>query len=228
MWNLPPPPAFQGLRDDIPLTFYERHMPHWRQAGATYFVTFRLSDSLPQSKVNQLARIKLEWERSNPAPRSNAAMEMWARQAFKWTEHWLDQSFGACELVDDSCALELINAMHHFDYERYELDCYVVMPNHAHAILRPLDESVTPLEDILGSWKSFSAKHINSLLNQDGVLWQDESHDRIIRDEEHLWRVIQYIGRNLSKAGRERDSNRLWIRPEWERLGWTFEWRKGL
>jgi len=144
-------------------------MPHWRQAGATYFVTFRLSDSLPQSKLDQLARIKFEWEHNNPAPRSHAVLEKWARLEFEWTEHCLDKSYEACELVDNSCALELINAMHHFDDKRYELDCYVVMPNHAHAILRPLDETVTSLEDILGSWKSFSAKRINCLLNQDGV-----------------------------------------------------------
>ena len=39
MWSLPPPPGFQGLRDDLPLTVYEQLLPHWRQEGATYFVT---------------------------------------------------------------------------------------------------------------------------------------------------------------------------------------------
>ena len=36
-WNLDPPPGFQGLREDLPLRTYTRHMPHWRQDGATYF-----------------------------------------------------------------------------------------------------------------------------------------------------------------------------------------------
>ena len=37
-------------------------------------------------------------------------------------------------------------------------------------------------------------------MKQQGNLWQEESYDRIIR-EEHLWRAIQYIGANPSKAG---------------------------
>src|SRR4051794_6353839 len=38
MWNLPAPPGFQGLHPHKPLTVYVRHLPHWRQDGATYFV----------------------------------------------------------------------------------------------------------------------------------------------------------------------------------------------
>jgi hypothetical protein len=45
-WNRPAPPGFQGLHPDIPVTFYYRHLPHWRQDGATYFVTFRLAEHL--------------------------------------------------------------------------------------------------------------------------------------------------------------------------------------
>ena len=63
MWNLPTPPGFQGLYPDMPVTIYHRHLPHWRQDGATYFVTFRLADSLPQSKLDELATLKKEWER---------------------------------------------------------------------------------------------------------------------------------------------------------------------
>ena len=69
-WNLPPPPGFQGLRDDLPLTVYWGLLPHWRQNGATYFVTFRLEDSLPQSKLCELEFFKSEWERQYPPPRA--------------------------------------------------------------------------------------------------------------------------------------------------------------
>jgi hypothetical protein len=68
MWNLPPPPGFQGLREDLPLDAYVRHLPHWRQPGATYFVTFRLADSLPKVKLDELAGLRREWERLNPPP----------------------------------------------------------------------------------------------------------------------------------------------------------------
>lgn len=58
MWNLSAPPEFQGLRDDLPLTVYFRHLPHWRQEGATYFVTFRLIDALPKAKLHELVSVR--------------------------------------------------------------------------------------------------------------------------------------------------------------------------
>jgi REP element-mobilizing transposase RayT len=97
------------------------------------------------------------------------------------------------------------------------------MPNHVHAVARPLNPADDPLEMILKSWKGVSSRWINESLGRSGTLWQRESFDRIIRDEEHLWRVIQYIGANPRKAGLSAAESRLWIRPEWERLGWRFE-----
>jgi len=50
----PPPPGFRGLDPEKPLHFYRRHLPHWRQDGATYFVTFLLADALPEARVAEL------------------------------------------------------------------------------------------------------------------------------------------------------------------------------
>ena len=69
VFNLPPPPGFRGLQPDIPVKMYQRHLPHWRQKGATYFVTFRLADALPQSKLDLLKRWRETWEREHPSPR---------------------------------------------------------------------------------------------------------------------------------------------------------------
>ena len=68
------------------------------------------------------------------------------------------------------------------------------MPNHCHLTIRPFTDH--ELEKILQGMKAASAKAVNALLGTTGSLWQQESYDRIVRDEEHLWRVIQYIGRN--------------------------------
>jgi len=81
------------------------------------------------------------------------------------------------------------------------------------------------LEKILQQWKGSSARSINLMLNQIGTLWQRESFDSIIRDPVHLYRVIQYIGRNPTKAGLSAGTYRLWIRPDWVDLGWGFEAR---
>lgn len=53
-------------------------------------------------------------------------------------------------------------------------------------------------------------------------MWQEESYDRIVRDEEHLWRCVQYIGRNPQQAGLPADQWRRWIDPRWEQAGWGF------
>src|ERR1700732_2283329 len=98
MWNLPPPPGFQGLHPDKPVTIYHRHLPHWRQDGATYFVTFRLADSLPQSKLQELTLLKQEWESKNPPPRSENKWEELSRMTMQRVESWLDQGMGSCLL----------------------------------------------------------------------------------------------------------------------------------
>jgi putative transposase len=257
MWNLPPPPGFQGLHPDKPITVYQRHLPHWRQDGATYFVTFRLADSLPQSKLDELAAIKEAWERRHPrhtrgtalpsrqaataresrptdeltrqlqsrgsTARESRPTDELTRQLQERIERWLDQGMGGCPLKQPSLAAFLTSAMHHFDDDRYELDCYVVLPNHAHVIVRPLMPKTHPIEAIVGSWKKYSSRRINRALRQTGDLWQDETYDRLVRDEEHLWRAIQYIGANPDKAGLARESCPLWIRSHWVEFGWRFD-----
>lgn len=227
MWNLEPPLGFQGLREDLPLRIYIRHMPHWRQDGATYFVTFRLADSLPENRRRELEGLKADWERRHPPPRSKDVLEQLARMVFERVEHWLDQGSGRCVLGRDDAAKEVAKSLLHFQHDRYEVGCSVVMPNHVHAIVRPLKPPAHDLEDILGSWKSYTARRINQLITDEESdpekLWQDESYDRIIRDEEHLWRSLQYVARNPKKAGLSNESCYLWLNPDWEKLGWRFE-----
>ena len=221
-WNLPPPAGFRGLRDDLPLTVYQQLLPHWRQPGATYFVTFRLADSLPQSKLHELRGIKTEWERRNPPPRTESQLDDIAREIFRRIDGWLDQGMGSCVLQEPKLAQRVVEAMHDGDGAEYELGCYVVMANHVHAVVRPLISSESDLEDIIQRWKGRSAVEINRLRGASGTLWQRESFDRIIRDEEHLWRVIQYIGRNPRNAGIDPSMCPLWIRPSWIECGWNF------
>jgi REP element-mobilizing transposase RayT len=197
-----------------------RHLPHWRQDGATYFVTFRLHDSLPQEKVRELAAWRSVWERRHPPPHRDSALQALSREVMRRVEAWLDQGMGSCVL--GHYAAEVASAMRYFDGQRYELASHVVMPNHVHAIVRPLLDDDDPLEMVLKSWKGYTARQINRRLGRRGQLWQREGFDRIIRDEEHLYRCIQYIGANPVKAGLPVDVCQCWIRPEWEALGWRF------
>jgi len=223
MWNLPPPPGFQGLHPDRSLNVYLRHLPHWRQDGATYFVTFRLDDSLPQAKLRELETVRQDWAKKNPEPRRKEQLEELSNEVMRRVERWLDQGMGRCRLRERAAAKIVADALHYFDRDRYELGSYVVMPNHVHVIVKPLKCDIEPLESILQSWKRYTSRQINSLDRSEGSLWQEESFDRIIRDEEHLYRAIQYIGRNPTYAGLKIESCPLWISPAWIAAGWRFE-----
>ena len=100
-WNLDPPPRFQGFRDDLPLTVYMRNLPHWRQQGATYFITFRLADSIPCEHLEYLSRLRADWFARNPSPHSKQALEELSRLLSKRMEYWLDQGMGSCVLINE-------------------------------------------------------------------------------------------------------------------------------
>ncbi|MCL4204902.1 MAG: transposase [Pirellulaceae bacterium] len=130
---------------------------------------------------------------------------------------------GSCVLKSESVSALVAKSLHEHDDSGYGLDCYVVMPNHVHVILRPLVPRSFPLEKLIQRCKGSSSYEINLHLQQSGTLWQRESFDRIIRDEEHLYRAIQYIGRNPEKAALSGAEARLWMRPAWVAPGWNFE-----
>lgn len=138
-------------------------------------------------------------------------------------EAWLDQGMGSCVLRSREMSAIMAKTIHREDGFGQEVGCYVVMPNHVHAIVRPLTPSTLPLETVLQRWKGGASVEINRHLQRSGPLWQQETFDRIIRDEEHLWHAIQYIGRNPKNAGLSPTEVPLWIRPSWAQLGWRFE-----
>jgi len=45
-----------------------RNLPHWQQPGATYFVTFRLADSLPEVRLSELEQERERWLTFHPLP----------------------------------------------------------------------------------------------------------------------------------------------------------------
>ncbi|MDH7515186.1 MAG: DUF1156 domain-containing protein, partial [Bacteroidota bacterium] len=98
----------------------------------------------------------------------------------------------------------VLEAIKHFHGERYWVLAAVVMPDHAHVILRPNQtRSGTDIRlgKLLQSIKGFSAREINKMRRKRGALWQEESFDRIIRDEEELLEKWKYIRQNPIKQG---------------------------
>ncbi|MEM7697045.1 MAG: transposase [Verrucomicrobiota bacterium] len=204
--HLDPPPGFVGFDHQRAVGGYSRSLPHWRQQGATYAVTYRLADSLPQSAIEEIENDSLR----------EADPDL-ARHRLR--ESYLDKGLGSCVLSRNEIREVVYDGWLYWHDARYELGCFVIMPNHVHVIVRPISES---LEKTLQSRKGNSAREINQRLGRSGALWQAESYDRIIRDREYLWRCIQYIGRNPQRAGLGQSSYSLWINPQWKQLGWAF------
>lgn len=219
-FNLAPPPGFRGLDPDLPVRVYHRHLPHWRQKGATHFVTFRLADSIPQEQLRALKRWRERWEREHPEPRSEEDWRELAREITTKTDAYMDEGYGECVFRERELADQMAKSLLHFQDQQYLTSCFAILPNHVHLLIKPLGEF--ELEDVLGSAKGFVSRKVNAILGRSGALWAEESYDRIVRDEEHLFRVIQYIGRNPLKAGLPRDLWYRWMHPAWDAAGWGF------
>ncbi len=168
-----------------PKGWYSRgYLPHCDDSYATQMVTFRLADLMP-------AHLLEYW---NAAVKNPTNPEVW-----EVVEKYLDQGRGSCCLKDGAVALLVENAFIHFDQQRYDLMGWVVMPNHVHVLLAPRQEY--SLSQIVHSWKSYTAKEINTLLQRTGTLWQREYFDRYIRSEQHYYYALNYIHQNPVKAG---------------------------
>ena len=74
-------------------------LPHWEQAGATVFVTFRLADSIPQEKLNQWRGEEEEWVRQYPQPWDEETQLLHDRMFAMAREEWLDRGYGECLLA---------------------------------------------------------------------------------------------------------------------------------
>ena len=182
----------------VPLSKTGRHLPHWRQEGVTYFVTFRLADSIPQDKLIQWQTELRDWLRRNPEPRIPQQDLEYATIFADRFHRWLDDGLGECWLRRREISMIVEEALRFFDKQRYWLGHFAIMPNHVHVLVRPVGENT--LSEILHSWKSFTAKKINAVLGREGEVWQNESFDNIVRDEVALAKFSAYIRENPGKA----------------------------
>ena len=89
-------------------------------------------------------------------------------------------------------------------YPNVKTDYFCVMPNHIHGIL--IIESATAskgasLGDIVRAFKSVTTREYNALVSPDqkNTLWQKSFYDEIIRNDQMLQAVRNYIYGNPSK-----------------------------
>ena len=183
----------------LPMEVTERNLPHWTQEGTTYFVTFRLADSIPQAKLDQWKNDRELWLKEHPEPHSDEDKLEYHQLFSEKIQEWLDAGAGSCLLEQPEVAALVADAFRKFDGERYDLGEWVVMPNHVHLLVTPREGF--GLNDILHSWKSYTGHEICKLTGMEGQVWQHESYDHIVRSPEQLRHFENYIHANPEKAG---------------------------
>jgi REP element-mobilizing transposase RayT len=193
-------------------------LPHLKREGGSYFITFRLAGTLP---AEVLQRFKTEREQLVAQALAAKHPLTWREQeeVFRWycgrVDAYLDEGRGNCFLRQPAIAELISGALKFFLGQRYHLPAWVVMPNHVHAVVRPLPGHT--LNDIEHSWKSFTANKANKLLQRTGrIFWQSECFDHLIRDDDDHARCCAYVVNNPVTA-------RLCERPEVWR--WSSAWR---
>ena len=165
--------------------FYRRHLPHWHPDGASIFVTWRLSGSLPRECR---ASYRLDAKAT-------------AGDRFAKTDRYLDRAVAGPRWLEDPRVADcVVQAMADVEakWRLCENFAWVVMPNHVHLLLR----TERPLAEVMRPLKKNSAKAANVILGRTGMpFWQDESFDHWARSYAEFLRITNYIEWNPVRAG---------------------------
>ena len=158
-----------------------RRLPHIYPEGAWLFVTWHLHGSLPKARYPPTDKLS-------------------AGKAFVWMDRYLDTTrLGPMFLKRPEVANLVVEALARgVQKELYDLRAFVVMSNHVHVLIRPLQQPTRLLQSLKGT----TAREANLILARTGQpFWQHESYDHWVRDQLELERIVAYIENNPVKAG---------------------------
>ncbi len=198
-----------------------RDLPHWDQCALT-FVTFRLDDSMPRAVVQRWKDEQQQWIRAEgleptdidelltrpdvPGPIRRRLLKF---RHTRWHEY-LDRCHGSCVLRRPELARIVADTLLRFEGERYDLERFVVMPNHVHLLGQM--RFGWDLRNQCTGWMRYSANQINRLLHRKGAVWQSEPFDHIVRNENQCRYLQKYTLDNPKKAGLLPGQYLIWTR----------------
>lgn len=184
---------------NLPVEISQQTLPHWVQPGVSYFFTFRLADSVPQTLLEEWVRQRNAWLAHHPHPWSQKDTLEYAERFTERMDAWLDAGHGSCALRDREVRQLVEDSITEFDGLRLHLDCVVIMPNHVHLLIKPNDDE--NVFKLIGGMKGYSARVCNALLGRTGqAFWMEDSYNRIVRDYDELRAFRDYIRRNPAEA----------------------------
>ena len=186
---------------------YYRNMPHFQPMEALFFITMRLAGSIPMAVImamqeeheRTLMRIRHEFEDVNVREQETYKQQ---KRYFAQFDSWLELN-EPYWLKDAEVANAVVEALRFRNDRDYDLIAFCIMSNHIHFVIdtRHQGNLDKPLFRILQSFKRHTARKANQLLKRSGAFWQAESYDHVIRNDEELTRIIQYVLENPVKAG---------------------------
>ena len=194
--------TFLNRRSDILIQC--GHLPHWFQPEAVQFITFRLADSLPQTKLQELSLMREALGRRDTTDGELTAEE---ERLEEIVEGWLKIGYGGCVLSNAQCRQFVEEALFFNDKQAYHLHAFVIMPNHVHILLSPIGEN--SVVSIVSKLKRYSSRMIKQCLGTDGNVWQREMFDRMMRGEDDFAHKLAYIVNNPN--GLPEDSYSLYV-----------------
>ncbi len=186
--------------------FYRKSLPHYQPHNATFFVTYRLADSLPLSVI---ARLKEELRREERAAhsqfqaaneRKDAIYAAHKRYFGRFDDALAQNANEPYWLKDEGVARIVADSLHTLAQEYFELWAYCIMPNHVHVVFS-MRQHAPMLYKVMQKHKRFTAVECNLVLQRHGQFWARESYDHVVRDEREFERVLAYILNNPVKAG---------------------------
>ena len=165
-------------------------LPHWQQGEVMQFVTFRLADAMPATKLREWKEEKFIWLARHPKPWTPEQEHEYHRR-FTWKfESWLDEGAGSCLFRNPAHREVMQGVIMRFEGERVLHHAWVIMPNHLHLLFTPK----TPIESMIKAWKGVTARRLGL-----GSIWQENYRDTMIRDPGHFANAVRYIRRNPAK-----------------------------
>ena len=164
------------------------YLPHFDGTAVSQFITLHLADSIPQKIIRRWEE-ELQYMKERPR-------RAWLE---KRIHKYLDQGYGNCLLGDPRIANIVQDSLLFLGKTKCKIFSWVIMPNHVHTLLKRSDD--VELEQILQSFKSYTAHEANKLLSRKGQFWFPEYFDRRIRNEKHFCNTLKYIENNPVKAG---------------------------
>jgi REP element-mobilizing transposase RayT len=206
---------------DNPNLFYSEHwggrLPHIYVAGASFFITFCLYNSLPSEVAKRLEEERTLIKKEFCLRKSrienfdiHEQIELKAEQR-KMHAIFFDRYDKALEhyakkediLLNAEVAQIVADKMQDLDGKYYDLMAYCIMSNHVHLLIDTQHYDISQKKQTVSYFmqllKGGTAFQINKVIERNGTVWQKESYDHIVREGEEE-RILQYILNNPVKA----------------------------